>query len=85
MGSTVPYMHAQADAGDVNGAIQRLTDFLAAPEVAASTDPEIQAARRRIKDTLHDLQERGFNTINRKQMLYCSRGWSGGQRKGTGA
>ena len=70
---------AQADAGDVKGAIQRLTDFLAIPEVAASTDPEIRAARRRIKETLHDLQDRGFNTMNRKQMLYCSRGWSGGR------
>lgn len=36
---------AQADAGDVKGAIQRLTDFLAVPEVAAHTDPKIQAAR----------------------------------------
>jgi hypothetical protein len=55
---------AQADTGDVKEAIQRLTDFLAVPEVAASTDPEIQAARRRIKETLHDLQDRGFNTRN---------------------
>jgi hypothetical protein len=62
----------------VKGAIQRLTDFLARPEVAASPDPEIRGARRRIKETLHDLQDRGFNTMNRKQMLYCSRGWSRG-------
>jgi Ca-activated chloride channel family protein len=45
---------AQADGGDVKGAMQRL-------------------------ETLHDLQDRGFNTVNRKQMLYCSRGWSGGR------
>jgi Ca-activated chloride channel family protein len=76
---------AQADGGDVKGAMQRLTSFLLAPEVTASTDPEIQTARRRIKETLHDLQGRGFNTMNRTQMLYCSRGWSGGQRKGPGA
>jgi Ca-activated chloride channel family protein len=69
---------AQADAGDVKGAIQRLTDFLAVPEVVASTDPEIQAARRRIKETLHDLQDRGFNTMSRKQMLYSSRDWTRG-------
>jgi Ca-activated chloride channel family protein len=74
---------AQADAGDMKGAVQRLTDFLAAPEVAVSTDPEIQAARRRIKETLHDLQDRGFNMMSRKQMLYSSRGWSGGRRVST--
>jgi Ca-activated chloride channel homolog len=68
---------AQADAGDVKGAIQRLTDFLAVPEVAANTAPEIQAARRGIQETLHDLQDRGFDKMSRKQMLYCSRGWSG--------
>ena len=39
---------SHADAGDVKAAIQRLTAFLAAPEVAAATDPEIRAARRRI-------------------------------------
>ena len=68
---------AQADAGDVQGAIQRLTDFLAVPEVAATTDPEIQAARRRIKDTVHDLRNHGFDKMSRKQMLYSSREWSG--------
>ena len=40
---------------------------------AATTDPEIQAARRRIKETLHDLQDRGFDKMSRKQMVYCSR------------
>lgn len=72
---------AQADVGEVAGAIERLTDFLAAPEMTGNTDREIQAARRRIKETLHDLQDRGFNTMNRKQMLYCSRGWG---RRGVG-
>jgi hypothetical protein len=68
-----------ADGGDVEGTIQHLTDFLTVPECAANTDPEVQAARRRIKETLHDLQDLGFNTMNRKQMLYCNRGWSGGR------
>jgi Ca-activated chloride channel family protein len=70
---------AQADAGDMKGAVQRLTDFLAVPEVAASTDPEIQAARRRLKELLHDLQDRGFDKLSRKQMHYCRHGWSGGK------
>jgi Ca-activated chloride channel family protein len=72
---------AQADAGDVQGAIQRLTDFLAVPEVVTAADPEIQAARRRIKDTVHDLRDRGFDKMSRKQMLYSSRVWTrGGNR-----
>ena len=69
----------QADAGDVKEAIQRLTAFLAVPEVAAATDPEIQAARRRLKEMLRDLEDRGFNTMSRKHMVYSSRGWSGGR------
>ena len=69
---------ALADGGDVQGAIQRLTDFLAVPEVAANADPELQAVRRRIKDTLHELQDRGFDKMSRKQMHYCSHGWSHG-------
>ncbi len=69
---------AQADAGDVKEAIQRLTAFLAVPEVAAATDPEIQAARRRIKELLHDLQDRGFDKISRKHMVYSSRAWTRG-------
>jgi hypothetical protein len=44
--------------------------------VAATTDPDIQAARRRIKDTVHDLRDHGFNKMSRKQMLYRSREWS---------
>ena len=68
---------AQADAGDVQGAIQRLTDFLAVPEVTVTNDPEIRAARRWIKDTVHDLRDRGFDKMSRKQMLYSSREWSG--------
>jgi Ca-activated chloride channel homolog len=72
---------AQADAGDVQGAIQRLTDFLAVPEVAGTTDPEIQATRRRIKDTVHFLQDRGFDRMSRKQMLYSSREWSRGDTR----
>jgi len=63
----------------VKRAIQRLTDFLGLPEVAASTNPEIRAARRRMEEALRDLQDRGFNTMNRKQMLYCSRGWNSGR------
>ena len=72
---------AQADAGDVKEAIQRLTAFLAAPEVAAATDPEIQAARRRLKEVLHDLQDRGFDKMSRKHMVYSSRAWT---RRGAG-
>jgi Ca-activated chloride channel family protein len=56
---------AQADAGDLKEATQRLTAFLGAPEVAAATGPEIQAARRRIKDLLHDLADRGFDKVSR--------------------
>jgi Ca-activated chloride channel homolog len=70
---------AQADAGEVKEAIQRLTAFLAVPEVAAVTDPEIQAARRRIKEMLHDLEDRGFDKMSRKHMVYSSRGWSDGR------
>jgi hypothetical protein len=67
------------------GAIQRLTDFLGLPEVGASTDPEIQAARRRIKELLHDLENRGFEKMSRKQMVYSSREWTQGRSKrGTG-
>ena len=73
---------AEADAGDVKEAIQRLTAFLAAPEVAAATDPEIQAARRRLKEMLHDLQDRGFDKMSRKHMVYSSRGWT---RRGAGS
>ena len=73
---------AQADAGDVKEAIQRLTAFLAAPEVAAATDPEIQAARRRIKEMLHDLEDRGFDKMSRKHMVYSSRAWTQGRSKG---
>ncbi len=69
---------AQADGGDVARAIQRLTDFLTLPEVLASTDPELQTCRRRIKETLHDLRDRGFDRVSRKQMHYCSHGWSRG-------
>jgi Ca-activated chloride channel family protein len=72
---------AQADVGDAKEAIQRLTAFLAAPEVAAATDPEIQAARRRIKELLHDLEDRGFDTISRKHMVYCSHGWTQGRSR----
>jgi Ca-activated chloride channel family protein len=71
----------QADAGDVKEAIQRLTAFLAVPEVAAATDPEIQAARRRIKELLHDLEDRGFDKMSRKHMVYSSRAWT---RRGAG-
>jgi len=73
---------AQADAGDVKEAIQRLTAFLATPEVAAATDPEIQAARRRIKELLHDLEDRGFDQMSLKHMVYSSRAWT---RRGAGS
>jgi hypothetical protein len=70
-----------ADGGDVTGAIQRLTDVLAVPEVTASSDAEVHAARRRIKDLLHELQERGFDRISRKHMVYSSRAWAQGRSK----
>jgi hypothetical protein len=72
---------AQADTGDVQGAIQRLRDFLAVPEVAGHTDPEIQAARRWIKETLHDLEDRGFDKMSRKHMVYSSRAWTQGRSR----
>ena len=54
----------------------------AAPEVAAATEPEIQAARRRLKEMLHDLQDRGFDKTSRKHMVYSSRKWTQGRSKG---
>ena len=72
---------AQADAGDVKEAIQRLTAFLAGPEIAAATDPEIPTARRRIKEMLHDLEDRGFDKMSRKQMVYSSRAWTQGKSR----
>jgi hypothetical protein len=61
----------------VNGAIQQLTEFLADPELTAANDPEIRAARRWIKETLHELQDRGFDNMARKHMI-CSGGeWNG--------
>ena len=60
-----------------SGFLLRITDFFAAPEMTVSTDPTIQAARRRIKATLRDLQDRGFDKASRKQMLYCGRGLCG--------
>jgi len=63
----------------VKGAIQRLTDFPAVPECAAHTDPEVHAVRRRLKETLHELQDRGYDRMSRKHMHYSSHGW--GQRK----
>ena len=65
--------------GDVKGAIQRLTDFLAVPEVTASIDAEVQAARRRIKALLHEFQDRGFDRMSRKHVHYSSHEWT--QRK----
>jgi Ca-activated chloride channel homolog len=67
---------AQADRGDLKGAIQRLTDFLAVAEVTGSLDAEVQAARRRIKDLLHELQDRGFDRMSRKHMHYGSHEWT---------
>jgi hypothetical protein len=64
----------------VKGAIQRLTDFLAAPEVAAAADPEIQAARR-LRGTHPDLQDRGFDQRSRKHMVYSSRAWTQGRSR----
>jgi Ca-activated chloride channel family protein len=64
---------AQADAGDLPGALTRLKDFLAIPAVAQATDPELRAARRRVKDYLRQLEDEGFTQMNRKQMLYSSR------------
>jgi len=72
---------AQADAGDVAGGLQRLKDFPVIPEIANSTDPEVRAARKRIKDFLHDLEERGYNRNQRKQMHYSSYRWTRGKGK----
>jgi hypothetical protein len=54
-------------------------NFLALPEVTASIDAEVQAARRRIKDLLHELQDRGYDRLSRKHMHYSSHKWT--QRK----
>jgi hypothetical protein len=68
---------AQADAGDLPGALTRLQVFLALPAVAQATAPDLRAARRRVKEYLHQLEDEGFTRMNRKQMLYSSREWSG--------
>jgi len=72
---------AQAETGDVQGTMQRLRDFLAVPEVARHTDPALQVVRRRIKDMLHDLEDRGFEKRSRKHMVYSSRAWSQGRSR----
>jgi hypothetical protein len=43
---------------------------------------EIQAARRRLKEMLHDLQDRGFDKTSWKHMVYSSREWTQGRSKG---
>ena len=63
------------------GGLTRLQDFLALPAVAQATDPELRAARRRVKDYLRQLEDKGFTQMNRKQMLYSSREWSGRKEK----
>jgi hypothetical protein len=37
----------------------------------------IQAARRRVQEYLRQLEDEGFTRMDRKQMLYSSREWSG--------
>ena len=72
---------AQADTGDVAGALQRLKAFLALPALATARDPELCAARRRIRDSLNDLEAQGYDRHQRKQMLYSSCRWSRGKGK----
>lgn len=49
-------------------ALQRLKDFLVLHVVATATDPEIRAARRRIKDFLREHEDRGSG---RRQESRC--------------
>ncbi len=70
---------AQADAGDVPGALQHLQGFLGLPEVAQATAPDIRAARRRVQDYLRQLSNEGYTRANRKQMAYSSYHWTRGQ------
>jgi len=46
--------------------------------VAQAPDPELRAARRRVKEFLRQLEDEGFTRMSRKQMFYSSREWSGG-------
>jgi Ca-activated chloride channel homolog len=72
---------AQADAGDLPGALTRLQDFLVMPAVTQATDPELRAARRRVKDYLRQLEAEGFTQMSRKQMFYSSREMSQGKAR----
>ena len=73
---------AQADAGEeVAGALERLVAFLALPDLAQARDPELCAARRRIRDFLNALEAQGYDRHQRKQMRYSSYRWSRGKRK----
>jgi hypothetical protein len=73
---------AQAETGDVQGTMRGLRDFLAVPEVARHTDPALQVVRRRIKEMLHDLEDRAFDMRSRKHMHYFSHAWTRGQVEG---
>ena len=71
----------------MKAAIQRLTAFLAAPEVAAATDPEIRAARRRIRSGCGStglgsrLAARG-SIATRNRTADSSRAWTQGRSRG---
>jgi hypothetical protein len=43
------------DLGDLPGALRRLRESLAIPAVAQTTDPDLRAARRRVRDYLSSL------------------------------
>jgi hypothetical protein len=51
------------------------------PAEIQATDPEIQAARRLVREYLRQLEDEGFTRMSRKQMLYCSREWNEGRGK----
>jgi hypothetical protein len=70
---------AQTDRGGITGALAHLQAFLAIPEVAAATDPEIQAAAQRVQHFLHQLAAEGFTRMRRKQMRYSSYRWTTGK------
>lgn len=67
---------AEADTGDTSGALQCLREFLACPNVRQTSDPEVRAARQRVKEVLHQLEQEGYTPMSRKQMSYSSYRWS---------
>ncbi len=72
---------AQADRGDIAGAIDHLEAFLALPEVVRASDPEVRAALQRLQAYCRGLESQGYDRHQRKQMHYSSYRWTSGKGK----